>query len=216
MSRDSFTSRGTLSLDRNNSFMRRTVSRTVNNTTVTHKDVTDPDFINVITAIEELYAQPDVMEMQQLDGRKREQVGQGGVFCVSTVNAESTQPSQTAADTIIRHTQDVIVKQLPARLFDENGLAVAGSHGAASKFVMELRILSNPVIRSNDYIIRLLGIGWEYTRSVRPISTADLCLNLNHNTTTSFFSLARGAHEWLVPLKNNLMHGGADADDHRS
>lgn len=161
--------RNTISLDRPNSFVRRTVSRTVNNATITHQNVKDSDFINVITAIEELYAQPDVMEMQQLDGRKREQVGQGGVFCVSTVNAESTRPSQTAADTIIRHTQDVIVKQLPAKLFDENGLALAGSHGAAAKFVMELRILSNPILRSNQSIIRLLGIGWEYTRSVSSI-----------------------------------------------
>ena len=157
---------GSRSLDRNNSFVRRTVSRTINNATITHKDVVEPDFINVITALEELYAQPDVMEMQQLDGRKREQVGQGGVFCVSTVNAESTQPSQTAADTTVRHTQDVIVKQLPGRLFDENGLAVSSSHGASSKFDMELRILSNPILRSSDSIIRLLGIGWEYTRSV--------------------------------------------------
>lgn len=158
--------RNTISLDRPNSFVRRTVSRTVNNPTITHQNVRDPDFINVITAIEELYAQPDVMEMQQLDGRKRKPVGQGGVFCVSTVNAESTQPSQTTADAIVRQTQDVIVKQLPAKLFNENGLALAGSHGAAAKFVMELRILTNPILRSNQSIIHLLGIGWEYTRSV--------------------------------------------------
>ncbi|KAK0515692.1 hypothetical protein JMJ35_001726 [Cladonia borealis] len=178
--------RNTISLDRPNSFVRRTVSRTVNNATITHQNVRDPDFINVITAIEELYAQPDVMEMQQLDGRKRKQVGQGGVFCVSTVNAESTQPSQTTADANVRKTQDVIVKQLPVKLFDENGLALAGSHGAASKFVMELRILSNPILRSKPSIIRLLGIGWEYTRSELIAPEPNLLLERAHGTLRDF------------------------------
>ena len=105
------------------------------------------------------------MGIQQLDGHNRTQVGRGGVFEVSTINAESTRPSETIADSTIRHNKAVILKRPPAKLFDSDGRARVG--GAAAKFVMELRILSHPFIRSSDYVVTLLGIGWEYTRSVR-------------------------------------------------
>ena len=158
-----------LDRDRNNSYIRRTVTRTTNVATkssLARHDVSNPDFINLITAVEELYAQRDVMEMQQLDGHRRTQVGKGGVMDVSTVNAESTLPSETTANEIVRHGHEVIVKRPPTRLFDANGLSRPDIEGAAAKFVMELRILSNPFIRTQENVIKLLGIGWEYTRSV--------------------------------------------------
>lgn len=150
---------------RDNSYIRRTTTRTTNRTTATRSDVVEPDFLNLITAIEELYSQRDVMEIQQLDGHNRTQVGLGQIFEVSTVNAESTRPSETIADSTVRHNQAVILKRPPAKLFESDGRARAG--GAAAKFVMELRILSHPFIRSSNYIVTLLGIGWEYARSVR-------------------------------------------------
>src|ERR1700722_2057081 len=102
------------SLNRFNSFFHRTTTRnrTFHHDTSTGKSILDtetPDFLRLVTAIQGLYSQRDVIEMQQLDRSTRTDIGSGAIFQVSTVNAESNKPSETMANATIRHERAVIL-----------------------------------------------------------------------------------------------------------
>jgi hypothetical protein len=160
------------SLNRFNSFFHRTTTRTrtFHHDTSTGKSILDtetPDFLRLVTAIQGLYSQRDVIEMQQLDRSTRKDIGSGAIFQVSTVNTESNRPSETMANTTIRHECAVILKRSPIPLYQANGSTKEGSEAthAAASFIMELRILSHPNIRADPNVVSLLGVGWEYCRS---------------------------------------------------
>jgi hypothetical protein len=156
--------------DRFNSYLRRTTTR--HRTTASCSDQSDaftPDFLNFITAAATLYSQDGVLPMQQLNASDAQAVGSGAVFQVSSILTESTLPSQLMADEVVRENLKVILKRSPTQLFSSNGKACDNDDArqAASSFLMELRVLTHPKVRAHPFVVDILGINWEYNRSVR-------------------------------------------------
>ena len=151
-----------------NSIRGRTVPRTEPGQTKQADSSTSPDFLWVITAIARLYAQNNVLEMQQLDNATKSSLGEGTTFQVSSVDAPSTTLSHKTANKAIHKVVKVVLKQTPPEVYHDNG-TVNGDRGrrAAESLLMELRILGHPQIRTHPNIVNLLGIGWQYSGMVR-------------------------------------------------
>jgi hypothetical protein len=118
-------------------------------TGATHEPDEDaPDFLRLVTAIQHLYSEEGVMEMQQLDRPIRKGVGSRATFQASSVTAESTRPSEVLADATIRNEYSVITKRSPTILFEENGTLRQNEEAqhAAESFIKEIRILGFPAI----------------------------------------------------------------------
>lgn len=158
---------------RNSYFPQRTVSRASHLGYLNDKqDQTSLtcDFLDLITAIHGLYMQENVLEMQQVDNAAKSKVGQGAVFEVSTITAQSSRPSRTVAGKIRREQRSIILKHPEKEMFTDAGANLKGEHRqSAASFIIELRILSFPPLRSHGNIVQLLGLGWEYSKSVKPI-----------------------------------------------
>lgn len=151
-----------------NSIRGRTVPRTETGQTRQAESSTAADFLWIITAIARLYAQNNVLDMQQLDNSIKDTLGEGTTFQVSSVSAPSTTLSHKTANKAIHKVVKVVLKQTPPEIFKSNGTA-NGDKGrrAAHSLLMELRILGHPHVRAHPNIVNLLGIGWQYSTQVR-------------------------------------------------
>ncbi|MCJ1380558.1 hypothetical protein MMC17_003666 [Xylographa soralifera] len=174
------------------SFFIRTTTRnaTVNANGTKHTlrpDIDNPDFLRLITSIDALYSQQDVLAMQQLDGSAREEIGFGASFQVSSVHTESSKPSEVMAEETMQHTQKVILKRTSRMLYEADEKTHDNdTRLAAVSFLMEVRILSHPEIRAHPNVVRLLGIGWEYSRTDQSFPEPNLVLEQAFNTLHDF------------------------------
>ncbi|MCJ1436345.1 hypothetical protein MMC27_005723 [Xylographa pallens] len=183
---------GEEAFDSYQSFFSRTTTRniTVNadgTKSTLRPDIDNPDFLRLITSIQVLYSQQDVLAMQQLDGSAREEVGSGASFQVSSVHTESSRPSEVMAEETVRQTQQVILKRTSRMLYQaDEATQDNDTRLAAVSFLMEVRILSHPEIRAHPSVVRLLGIGWEYSRTDQAFPEPSLVLEQAFSTLHDF------------------------------
>ena len=153
--------------DRENSFMRKSISLTVDATRNTSVDGVHGDLLHLLTAVGDLLDTSDDASMKELEVGSKELIGQGGVFSVSKVQWLEARNNQTSLGDLNVETVKVIIKELPPGLFNEDGLVRPEHREAAQRFILELRILSTPSLRAHSNIIRILGLAWEYATTVR-------------------------------------------------
>lgn len=126
-------------------------------------DAQSNDFISLMTAVADLYAQEDVLEMLAIRSRGK-YLTKGGVSQVSTIYAAFTRPSKTTCRQITRKERSVILKASPDGMFFPNGTAL--NRAAARIFITEMRILSHPGLRSHKNVTKALGLQWDFSRRV--------------------------------------------------
>ncbi|KIW91808.1 uncharacterized protein Z519_07778 [Cladophialophora bantiana CBS 173.52] len=118
-----------------------------------------------MTAVADLYAQEDILEMQC-----RSDVGKplahGAVSEVSRIYAAVTQPSTVVSHQIERRNHVVVLKRSGTRLFLPGGQYT--DTAAMRSFISELRILSQKAIREHPNIVKLLGVHWDYFETCYP------------------------------------------------
>src|SRR6202034_1644700 len=108
---------------RDNSYFARAATRQSNSASVTSEVAGfTPDFLDILTAIAELYTQDNVLPMQQVDGAKKHDIGSGAVFQVSSVKTNHISPSHLMADEVSIREVPVILKRSPLELFEDNGI----------------------------------------------------------------------------------------------
>ena len=123
----------------------------------------DYDFLSFITYVADLYVQEGVLEMRP--GNIVSKVHSAGATSeVSRVTAAFTQPSTSTSFKLRRRVRTVIIKRSRGNLFHPNGQP--WDERAARSLVMELRVLSHPIIRQVNEIVTLLGIDWDMSSLV--------------------------------------------------
>ncbi|KAE8346130.1 hypothetical protein BDV24DRAFT_158927 [Aspergillus arachidicola] len=157
---------GAISLEGTISFAQRNTARLPPSPTNTHvHDEETCDFLALVTAVADLYSNPDVLEMQGRAHRGRP-LGRGAVSQVLTVNAAMVRPSANISTQINRERRVVVIKRADSRIFFSNGRPCNIS--LARSFISEIRILSHPPLRQHPNIIRILGINWDYFHTNYP------------------------------------------------
>jgi hypothetical protein len=154
-----------------NSYLRRTTRflRSSQNVGEGDTPLSKRDFLALLTAVDELYAQSgSIIEMQQLDLVEKESVGSGAVFQASRIVQASVRPSATVANQTTTKEVTVIIKGASIPLFNTHGQPLDNGEAsqAAESFIMEVRILSHAYLRSHPHVVRLEGFGWEYNVEV--------------------------------------------------
>lgn len=118
------------------------------------------DFLALMTAVADLYAQDAILEMQVRGGNNvGKHIGNGAVSDVSSVFAAITRPSIVTSYQVKQRKHIVALKKSAARLFLPNGRH--GDADALRGFISEIRVLSHKPLRDHPNIVKILGVNWE-------------------------------------------------------
>jgi len=153
-----------VSLDESISFGRRTTTRLPSDSLLSDEhERENHDFLSLITAVSNLYAQEDVLEVQgRTDNGKT--FAHGAVSEVSTVYAAFTRPSTIISTQSRKERRRVVIKISGSKLFLPNGQV--NNESAIKSFISEIRILSHGPLRRHPNIVKLLGVHWDYFHTV--------------------------------------------------